>query len=114
MPRIIDGRIITDHITAKAITQPKVANSAIGTAQIIDGNIADGDLDSLFQKGINVSIDSVLAWVSFPTAYGDTPVVITAEGPGVTYARVQTVTPGSFQWVADAAGSASWYAWGHR
>ncbi len=132
--RIIDGRVITEAIiddavvhdkmadsaidTAEiiddAVTRPKLADSVIGSAEIINGEVTDSKLDSLFQMDRLVAIDTPLAWVGFPIAYGNTPVVNTTPGPDVTYARVTNVVPESFSWQADAAGSASWMAWGHR
>lgn len=94
MPRIIDGRIRTEHVGDGSITNPK--------------------LDSLFQTDRLVAVGTVEAWVNFPIAYGDTPVVTTAPGPDVAYARITNVLPGSFSWQADAPGSASWIAHGHR
>jgi len=134
MARVIDGRLATRRIVNNSITNPKMADSAVDTAElvdgavqttkiadsqvstakVIDGDITDAKLNSLFQSQNLVSIDSTVTSVSFPTTFSDTPVVITAPGPGVTYARVTTVTPTSFGWVADASGSASWQAHGHR
>lgn len=82
--------------------------------RIIDGRVATEHLVDYIQSDELVSIDSVAAYVSFGTAYSDTPVVTTSPGPGVTLARVGTITPGSFSWIGDAAGSASWMAWGPR
>ncbi len=94
MVRIIDGRINTPYL--------------------VDGEATDPKLDSLFQMQRLVGIDTPEAWVAFPTAYADTPVVATTPGPDATYARIINVTPDSFSWQADAAGSASWMSWGHR
>lgn len=139
MPRIIDGRVRTEHLvdgilsadatgrakmadsfvnTSKlgddAVTQAIIADSAVGTAQIIGGEVTNPKLDSLFQTDRLVAVGTVEAWVDFPTVYGDTPVVTTAPGPDVAYARITNVLPGSFSWQADAPGSASWLAHGHR
>ena len=92
--RIIDGRIRAERILSGEVTDPK--------------------LDSLFQMQRLVAVDTVPAYVSFPTAYGDTPVVTTAPGPDAQYARVTNILPESFEWMSDAPGSANWMAWGHR
>jgi len=134
MVRIVDGRIRAENILPAAvrepaldtlsvtgpkvrddaITAPKIDTLAVITEHIRPGNVTNPTLNSLFQMQRLVAIGSVEAYVSFPTAYGDTPVVTTAPGPTVTYARVTAVTPGSFAWLANAPGSASWMAWGHR
>jgi len=112
--KVADSQITTGKVADSAIDTAKLADSAVATAKVIDGDITDAKLSSLFQSQNLVSIDSVVTSVSFPTTFSDTPVVVTAPGPGVTYARVTTVTPSSFGWVADAAGSASWEARGHK
>jgi len=93
-PRIIDGRMAVD--------------------QIGDGDITNAKLDSLFQGENRVDVDSVVAYTAFAIAYSDTPVVTVSPADGVQWVRVTDVTPGSFQWIADAAGSASWFSHGHR
>jgi len=107
---VVSGKIADGAVDATA----KLADSIVATSKILDGDVTDPKLNSLFQSQNLVSIDSVETYVSFPVAYSDTPVVATAPGPGVTYARVTDVTPGSFAWVGDASGSASWFAHGHR
>ena len=112
--KMADSAIGTGQIIDDAVTRPKLADSVIGSAEIIDGQVTDSKLDSLFQMQRLVAIDTPPAYVNFPTAYSDTPVVTTAPGPDLAYARVTDVVPGSFEWMSDAPGSASWLSWGHR
>jgi len=119
MPRIIDGRVRTEHLvdgilSADATGRAKMADSFVVAGKVTDDSITNPKLNSLFQTGRLVAVGTVEAWIDFPTAYGDTPVVTTAPGPDVEYARILSVLPGSFSWQADAAGSASWIAHGHR
>jgi len=134
MPRVIDGRLATRRIVNSSITHPKMADSAVDTAELVDatvkaaklaasavvsGKIADGavtdpKLANLVQGENRVSVDSVAAYKTFPTAYSDTPLVTVCPADGVSWVRVTDVQPGSFEWVADVAGSASWLSRGPK
>jgi len=92
----------------------RILDGRIREERLLDDEVTDAKLHSLFQMDRLVAIGSVEATVAFGTAYGDTPVVTTAPGPDISYARITGVWPESFTWVADTPGSASWMAWGHR
>ena len=97
MVKIVDGRIRTENLLAGEVTNPK--------------------MDSLFQKSILTTVPDTGIWVTFPTAYADTPVVIAVPGSGNTWARVISVGKTSFNWQGAAGpgpGTASWLAWGHK
>lgn len=92
----------------------RIVDGRVRAERILSGEVTDPKLDSLFQTDRLVAVDTPPAYIAFPTAYGDTPVVTTAPGPDATYARIIDVWPESFSWQSDAAGSASWMAHGHR
>jgi len=92
--RIIDGRIVTQQIGNDSIT--------------------DAQLNSLFQEGNLERIYAAESAVTFTSPFADVPIVVTAEGPGLDYARVLHKYADSFSWQSDIPGSANWFAWGHR
>lgn len=92
--RIIDGRIVAQ--------------------QVVDDSITDAKLNSLFQEDNFARIYAAESAITFTTPFAETPAVVTAEGPGLSYARILHKYADSFSWQADIPGSAHWFAWGHR
>lgn len=94
MVKIVDGRVTHENVLVSEITQE--------------------NLTLLFQSGYLTQIGSVAANVAFPVSYGQIPTVVASPAGNWpnTYARVLGITPDSFQWVADAPGSADWLAFG--
>lgn len=132
MVKIVDGRVRTENLidsilpaTARGrgkmadtfVVTAKVDEGDITTPLIMDGHVIDGKLNSLFQMQRLTTVPETGIWVTFPTGYQDTPVVIAVPGPGNNYARVISVNPTAFNWLGQAGpppGTASWLAWGHR
>lgn len=96
MVKIVDGRVVGEHIIGEEVTPDK--------------------LTYLFQSGSLAAIGSVAAWVSFPVAYGQVPAIVASPaGLGTNaYARVSDIETGRFRWIANAPGSANWIAYGVR
>ena len=115
--KVDEGDITTPLLAELAATESKIGTTAIVTGKIRDGHVIDGKLNSLFQMASLTTVPETGIWVTFPTGYQDTPVVIAVPGPGNNYARVISVNPTAFNWLGQAGpppGTASWLAWGHR
>jgi len=117
--QIADGAVTSAKIAASAVTNPKIADGAVDTVKIADSavttiKIADGAVGpskvaaTVVQFGA-AAINSVASWVVFPTAFPAEPEVV-ATGIDTTGVKILSVTAGSFEWVAAAAGSARWVA----
>jgi len=108
-PKIADSAVSTSKIADSAVTNAKLADSAVTSAKIADHEVKPPDVSpTVVQFGAN-AVDSVETWIVFPTAFPDTPEVV-ACGIDTTNVKVTSVEPGSFAWVAAAAGSARWIA----
>jgi len=95
MVKIVDGRVIGEHI--------------------LSGEVTEKEMTLLFQSGRLVAIGSAAAWVSFPVAYGQIPTVVASpvgtEEPIISV-RINDIETGRFQWQSSAPGSADWIAFG--
>jgi len=92
----------------------RIIDGRVATVRIIDGSVIDPKLNSLFQEGNFVRIYGAESAITFTSPFAETPAVVTAEGPGLSYARVLHKYADSFSWQSDIPGSAHWFAWGHR
>jgi len=109
-PKIADSAVTTAKIVDGAVTNPKIADSAVTSAKIADGEVKPPDVSYQVIQFGEGAIDSVETWVTFPDgAFPGTPEVVACP-IDVGVAKVTQVTPGSFAWVADVAGSARWIA----
>ena len=84
------------------------------TPKIVDGQISPDALGYHFQFARFANVGTAQGNVSFERAFADTPVVIVTPAIAITWARVVGISPSSFSWLADVAGSAHWFAYGRR
>jgi len=107
--KIRDAEVKTADLADSAITTAKIADSQVTTAKLADSVITATKLTNEILQFGNAAIDSVSTYITFPVAFPGTPQVM-AVGIDVNDVRITDVTPGSFAWVAEAAGSARWVA----
>jgi len=110
MPALVQRvKVSTDQIADGAVTTAKIADSAVTTIKIADGAVGPSKVAATVIQYGAAAINSVSGWVVFPTPFPGVPEVV-ATGIDTTGVKVLSVTEGSFEWVASAAGSARWTA----
>lgn len=94
------GVVNTNDLADLLVTTTKLANQAVQRGKIASETYQTGE----------AAIDSVSAYVAFPSSFPATPEVVATPLSNATWVRVGDVTASSFSWLADTAGSARWVA----
>jgi len=106
--KINDAAVETAKVADSAVETAKINDAAVETAKVADSAVEYGKINDNFAQIGATAIDSVSTLVDFPTAFPASPEVM-AIGVDVTGVKVQSVDTDSFEWIADAAGSARWF-----
>ena len=96
----------------------RIIDGRVPNERLIDDNIQNAKLDSLFQgeNAVLVPTGNTAYDIVYPTAFADIPIVVACADAGLQWVRVNDVTSTQFTWVANAGtgGSANWFAHGHK